>query len=121
MDPEEFRRYGHEIVDWIADYRARIETLPVMAASDPGAVRAQLPAEPPLDPEPFAHILRDMDAIVLPALSHWQHPRFFAFFPSNASLASVLGDYLSTGLGALGLSWQSAPALTEVEETTTGW
>ena len=121
MHPEEFRRFGHEIVDWIADYRARVESLPVMAPAEPGAVRAQLPSTPPLDPEPFGHILRDMDAIVLPALSHWQHPRFFAYFPSNASLASVLGDYLSTGLGVLGLSWQSAPALTEVEETTTDW
>jgi aromatic-L-amino-acid decarboxylase len=121
MDPEEFRRFGHEIVDWIADYRARVESRPVMAPVEPGAVRARLPVSPPDQPESFAAILRDVEAIVVPALSHWQHPRFFAYFPSNATLASVLGDYLSTGLGVLGLSWQSAPALTEVEETATDW
>jgi aromatic-L-amino-acid/L-tryptophan decarboxylase len=121
MDPEEFRRTGHQIIDWIADYRERVATLPVMAATEPGAVRARLPAEPPAQPEPFSAILADVDAIVLPALSHWQHPSFFAYFPSNATLASVLGDYLSTGLGVLGLSWQAAPALTEVEEVATDW
>jgi aromatic-L-amino-acid decarboxylase len=121
MDPEEFRRFGHEIVDWIADYRTRVEARPVMAPVEPGAVRARLPMSPPDQPEPFARILRDVDDLVLPALSHWQHPRFFAYFPSNATLASVLGDYLSTGLGVLGLSWQSAPALTEVEEVATDW
>ena len=121
MDPEEFRRFGHEIVDYIADYRARVESRPVMAPAEPGAVRARLPVSPPDQPEPFAHILRDVDDIVVPALSHWQHPRFFGYFPSNAALASVLGDYLSTGLGVLGLSWQAAPALTEVEETVTDW
>jgi aromatic-L-amino-acid decarboxylase len=93
----------------------------VMAPVEPGAVRARLPMSPPDQPEPFARILRDVDDLVLPALSHWQHPRFFAYFPSNATLASVLGDYLSTGLGVLGLSWQSAPALTEVEEVATDW
>jgi aromatic-L-amino-acid decarboxylase len=121
MTPEEFRKYGHEIVDRIADYRASVATRPVMATVEPGATRAQLPAAPPDQPESFADILRDIDAIVMPALSHWQHPAFFAYFPSNASLASVLGDYVSTGLGVLGLSWQSAPALTELEEVVTDW
>jgi aromatic-L-amino-acid/L-tryptophan decarboxylase len=121
MTPEEFRKYGHTVVDWIADYRAQIEARPVMAQVEPGEVKAKLPASPPWDAEPFDAILGDLDRIVMPGLSHWQHPRFFGYFPSNGSLASVLGDYVSTGLGVLGLAWQSSPALTEVEEVVTEW
>jgi aromatic-L-amino-acid decarboxylase len=121
MTPEEFRKHGHAVVDWIADYRARLESLPVMAQTPPGAVRAMLPAAPPQRGEPFDSVLRDLDRVVLPGLSLWQHPRFFGYFPSNALLASVLGDYVSTGLGVLGLAWQSSPALTEVEEVATDW
>ncbi len=121
MTPEEFRRLGHQIVDRIADYRAHIAERPVMSRTTPGAIKAALPADPPQDPESFDAILADVDNIVMPGLSHWQHPRFFGYFPSNGELASVLGDYLSTGLGVLGLSWQSSPALTEVEEVTTDW
>jgi aromatic-L-amino-acid decarboxylase len=121
MTPEEFRKYGHQLIDWIADYRTNIAKHPVMARTAPGEIRAQLPASPPENPEKFDAIFKDMDQIVMPGLSHWQHPRFFGYFPSNGSLASVLGDYLSTGLGVLGLSWQSSPALTEVEEVVTDW
>jgi len=121
MTPEEFRKYGHQLIDWIADYRANIAERPVMSRTAPGEVRTQLPQTPPENPENFDAIFADMDRIVMPALSHWQHPRFFGYFPSNGSLASVLGDYLSTGLGVLGLSWQSSPALTEVEEVVTDW
>jgi len=121
MDPEEFRKHGHQLIDWIADYRARVESLPVMARTAPGEIRAQLPKAPPQNPENFSAIFQDLDRVIVPGLSHWQHPRFFGYFPSNGTLASVLGDYLSTGLGVLGLSWQSSPALTEVEEVTTDW
>ena len=121
MTPDEFRRYGHAVVDWIADYRGRAESLPVLPRVEPGALRSLLPDEPPEEGEPFASVLGDMDRLVVPALTHWQHPRFFAFFPSNAELSSVLGDFLSTGLGVLGLSWQACPALTEIEEVATGW
>ncbi|HEX6737095.1 MAG TPA: pyridoxal-dependent decarboxylase, partial [Vicinamibacteria bacterium] len=121
MTPEEFRRLGHQIVDWVADYRAGVARHPVMSPVEPGAVRAQLPAAPPAQPEPFSEILRDLERIIVPGLSHWQHPRFFGYFPSNGELASVLGDYLSTGLGVLGLSWQSSPALSELEEVVTDW
>jgi len=93
----------------------------VMAQTAPGEVKAQLPSAPPADPEPFDAILADLDRIVVPGLSHWQHPRFFGYFPSNGVLSSVLGDFASTGLGVLGLSWQSSPALTEVEEVVTDW
>jgi aromatic-L-amino-acid decarboxylase len=121
MTPEEFRRLGHQVVDWIADYRERVAGLPVMSQVTPGEIRAQLPATPPEVPENFEAILGDLDRVILPGLSHWQHPSFFGYFPSNGELASVLGDYLSTGLGVLGLSWQSSPALTEVEEVVTDW
>lgn len=121
MTPDEFRAAGHRLVDWIADYRARLESRPVMAQTPPGAVKAKLPASPPLDPEPMDDVFRDVDDIVVPGLTLWQHPRFFGYFPANTSLASVLGDLLSTGLGVLGLAWQSSPALTEVEEVVTDW
>lgn len=121
MTPEEFRRLGHQVVDWVADYRSRAAGLPVMARVAPGEVKAQLPLSPPDAPEGFDAVLRDLDRVILPGLSHWQHPRFFGYFPSNGELSSVLGDYLSTGLGVLGLSWQSSPALTEVEEVVTDW
>jgi aromatic-L-amino-acid decarboxylase len=121
MTPEEFRRLGHQIVDWVADYRERAASLPVMSRVAPGDVKARLPASPPQAPEGFEAVLRDLDQVIVPGLSHWQHPRFFGYFPSNGELSSVLGDYLSTGLGVLGLSWQSSPALTEVEEVVTDW
>ncbi len=121
MNPEEFRAFGHRLIDWIADYRAGTSSRPVMSAIEPGSIRAQLPKAPPEAPETMDAVLRDVERIVVPGLSHWQHPRFFGYFPSNGELSSVLGDYLSTGLGVLGLSWQSSPALTEVEEVTTDW
>jgi glutamate/tyrosine decarboxylase-like PLP-dependent enzyme len=121
MTTEEFRAAGHRLIDWLADYRARVGDLPVMAQTAPGEIKAQLPGTPPLAPEPFDNILADLEKIVLPGLSHWQHPSFFGYFPSNGLLSSVLGDFASTGLGVLGLSWQSSPALTEVEEVVTDW
>ena len=121
MTPEEFRQHGYAIVDWIADYRTRVADHPVMARTAPGEVKARLPQSPPEQPEPFERVLADLDTIVMPGLSHWQHPQFFGYFPCNGTLGSVLGDYVSTGLGVLGLAWQSSPALTEVEEVATDW
>ncbi|MBA2292210.1 MAG: aspartate aminotransferase family protein [Gemmatimonadales bacterium] len=121
MTPEEFRRYGHIVVDRIADYRASAGAMPVMSRVKPGEIRAQLPAAPPVEPEPFDEILADLDRVIMPGLSHWQHPSFFGYFPSNGELSAVLGDFLSTGFGVLGLSWQSSPALTELEEVSTDW
>lgn len=121
MTPEEFRRFGHQVVDWIADYRTTIGDRPVMARSAPGDVKAALPIAPPAAPESFAAVLRDMDDVIMPGISHWQHPSFFGYFPANSSYASMLGDFLSTGLGVIGLSWQSSPALSELEEVTTDW
>ena len=121
MSPEEFRKYGHAVVEWIADYRQRMGDLPVMAQVPPGEIKSLLPTSPPERSEPFEAILADLDRVVLPGLSLWQHPRFFGYFPANASLASVLGDFVSTGLGVIGLAWQSSPALTELEEVMTDW
>ena len=92
-----------------------------MAQTSPGEVKARLPAAPPETPESFDAIVRDLDQIVVPGLSHWSHPSFFGYFPCNGELSSVLGDFASTGLGVLGLAWQSSPALTEVEEVATDW
>lgn len=121
MTPDEFRKAGHQLIDWIADYRASLESRPVMAQTQPGEIKARLPASPPSQPESFDAIVTDLEQIVVPGLTTWQHPRFFGYFPSNALLSGVLGDYVSTGLGVIGLAWQSSPALTEVEEVVTDW
>ena len=121
MTPDEFRRYGHQLIDWLADHQASLAGRPVQAVTEPGAIAAALPTVPPDRPEPFGAVLADLDRIIAPGLSLWQHPRFFGYFPANAEPAGVLGDLASTGLGVLGLSWQSSPAITELEEVTTGW
>ena len=123
MDIEEFRRLGHGVVDWIADYRARATRgeFPVMSRVAPGDTRAALPATPPEEPQSLEAALEDLTRVILPGCTHWQDPRFFAYFPSNSSLAAVLGDFLGTGLAQLGLNWQASPALTELEELTTDW
>ena len=97
MDTSDFRKYGHQLIDWIADYRERVRDLPVMARTRPGAIKAALPASPPAHGESFDAVLRDLDAIVVPGLSHWTHPSFFGYFPCNGDLSSVLGDVASTG------------------------
>jgi aromatic-L-amino-acid decarboxylase len=121
MTPEEFRRYGRAVVDWIADYYERVESLPVLSQAKPGQIRALLPAEPPLQGEPFEKILEDMNRVVLPGITHWQSPNFFAFFPANASGPSILGDLLSSGLGVQGMLWSTSPACTEVETHVLDW
>ena len=123
MTPEEFRRAGHELVDWIADYRERVARceFPVVARSTPGSLRAALPRTPPQTGEEFAAIRRDLDELILPACTHWQDPRFFGYFPSNGLPAAALADLVSTGLGQLGLNWQASPALTELEEVCLDW
>ena len=121
MTPEEFRRHGKEVIDWIADYYERIESFPVMSRVRPGDIRASLPKNPPGDGEPFDAMLRDIDQLILPGIMHWQSPNFFGYFPSNNSFPSILGDLLSSGLGVQGMLWATSPACTEVETHVLDW
>ncbi len=121
MDSETFRRLGHRLVDWIADYRESLPRRPVMSKVAPGAIRARFPSEPPARGGALAAALDRLEDDVLPGITHWNHPSFFAYFPSNTSFASVLADLLASGLGAQGMSWQTSPAVTEIEEVMMEW
>ena len=121
MTPEEFRRYGHAVIDWIADYQSRIESFPVLSQVKPGQIRASLPANPPEHGEPFETLLNDVQQVVLPGVTHWQSPNFFAYFPCNASGPGILGDLLSSGLGVQGMLWSTSPACTELETHVLDW
>src|SRR5438477_6898625 len=121
MTPEDFRRHGHEVVDWLADYFTRIESFPVLSRAEPGQIRTSLPLEPPAQGEPFQAMLQDVEKLILPGITHWQSPNFFAYFPSNNSGASILGDLLSSGLGVQGMLWATSPACTELETHVLDW
>jgi aromatic-L-amino-acid decarboxylase len=121
MTSEEFRRYGRAVIDWIADYYERVETLPVLSQVQPGEIRASLPAEPPLQGEAFDDILRDVERLILPGITHWQSPNFYAFFPGNTSGPAILGELMSAGLGVQGMLWATSPACTELETHVLDW
>ncbi len=121
MSPDEFRRRGHAAIDWIADYYERVESLPVLSRVRPGEIRAALPARPPEQGEPFEAILKDLGERILPGITHWQSPNFFAYFPANASGPSILGDLISSGLGVQGMLWSTSPACTELETHVLDW
>jgi len=121
MEPAEFRRAGHELIEWIADFREHMGDLPVMSRVQPGEVEARLPAEPPLKGDGLGDIIEDLDHTVMPGITHWNHPGWFAYFPSNTDLASVLADLVASGLGPQGMSWQTSPAATEVENVVMEW
>src|ERR1700752_3272692 len=121
MTPDEFRRYGHAVVDWIADYQAHIESFPVLSQVKPGQIRAGLPKNPPGKGEDFDAILKDIEPLILPGVTHWQSPNFFGYFPCNASGPGILGDLLSSGLGVQGMLWSTSPACTELETHVMDW
>ncbi|MGC4770879.1 pyridoxal-dependent decarboxylase [Micromonospora sp. DT44] len=122
MDPDEFRRAGHAVVDWIADYWTTLHQRPVTSADPPGTVAEALPGSPPTTGgEPVEALLADLDTIVLPGLTHWQHPGFFGYFPANTSGPSLLGDLVSSGLGVQGMMWATSPACTELETVMMDW
>ncbi len=121
MTPDEFRRWGRAVVDWIADYQARVESFPVLSRVQPGEIRASLPAAPPERGETFDAILQDVEKLILPGVTHWQSPNFFAFFPANASAPAILGELLSAGLGVQGMLWATSPACTELETHVLDW
>jgi len=121
MSPTEFRRHGHEVIDWIADYFEKIETFPVLSPAKPGQIRASLPSSPPQRGDEFATMLADIEKLILPGVTHWQSPNFFAYFPSNASAPAILGDLLSSGIGVQGMLWATSPACTELETHVLDW
>jgi aromatic-L-amino-acid decarboxylase len=121
MTPDEFRRYGHDLVEWVAGYMERVGALPVQSSVEPGEIRAALPAAPPEDPEPFEALVRDLDDVVLPGITHWQSPGWFAYFPANTSPPSVLAELVTAALGAQGMMWSTSPALTEIEAHVLDW
>jgi len=121
MTPDEFRRHGHAVVDWIADYHSRVESFPVLSQVKPGQIRASLPANPPAKGEAFDALIKDVETLILPGVTHWQSPNFFAYFPGNASGPGILGDLLSSGLGVQGMLWSTSPACTELETHVLDW
>ncbi|HEV3469520.1 MAG TPA: pyridoxal-dependent decarboxylase [Pyrinomonadaceae bacterium] len=121
MDAEEFRRHGHALVDWVAEYLARPEKYPVLAQVRPGELRSQLPASPPERGEPMAEIVRDIERLVVPALTHWNHPSFFAYFATSASAPGILGELLAAAFDAKAMLWRTSPASTELEEVALDW
>jgi aromatic-L-amino-acid/L-tryptophan decarboxylase len=121
VDADEFRRAGYELIDWIAAHLEGIERLPVVPDVRPGDVLARLPGSAPTSAEPFTAVLADVDEVVVPALTNWQHPSFFAYFPANTSYPSILGELLSAGLGVQGMSWVTSPACTELELRVVDW
>ncbi len=121
MTPSEFRRRGKEMVDWIADYYERVETFPVLSQAKPGQLRAALPPQAPERGESFDAMMADVERLILPGITHWQSPNFFAYFPSNNSFPSILGEMLSAGLGVQGMLWATSPACTELETHVLDW
>jgi len=121
MTPEEFRVHGHMMVDWIAEYLRDVERHPVLSRSVPGEIRVKLPAHPPTTGESFEAMLRDVNEIIMPGITHWQSPNFFAYFPANNSGPSILGEMLAAGLGVNGMLWATSPACTELETHMLDW
>ncbi|HKG60055.1 MAG TPA: pyridoxal-dependent decarboxylase [Pyrinomonadaceae bacterium] len=121
MDKEEFRRVGHELIDWIADYFDNIEKLPVLAAIEPGDLKAKLPTSAPLQGEPMQSIVADLDRLIVPALTHWSHPSFFAYFATSTSAPGIFGELLSAAFDNKAMLWRTSPASTELEEVVLDW
>jgi aromatic-L-amino-acid decarboxylase len=121
MDDQTFRRWGHALIDWVADYLDEVESFPVRSPVEPGHVLQQLPPEPPERAEPIQQLMDDFQTIVLPGMTHWQHPSWFAYFPANNSPPSILAELLTAGLGAQCMVWQTSPAAAELEERVLDW
>src|SRR3712207_6462317 len=121
LPPADFATYAHQLVDWIAEYLARPERYPVLAQVRPGEVRSQLPATPPATGEPLGDILADFHRTILPGVTHWNHPGFFAYFPSSGSAPGILGELLAAALGMNAMLWKSGPSATELELVALGW
>ena len=121
MTPEEFRTEGKKVIDWIADYYENIENYPILSQVKPGEIRESLPLSAPQKGEPFTRMMHDVDTKIMPGITHWQSPNFYAYFPSNTSFPSILGDLISSGLGVQGMIWATSPAATELETRVLDW
>jgi len=121
MAMEEFRKYGHQVIDWIADYLAHPERYPVLAQVEPGAVRKKFPQAPPEEPECMDVILKDMEQYIVPGITHWNHPAFFAYFGISGSGPGILGELLSAAFNVNAMLWKTSPAATELEEVVLDW
>ena len=121
MTPEQFREEGKKVIDWIADYYENIEKYPILSQVKPGEIKASLPGNPPQEGESMEDMMRDLDEKIMPGITHWQSPNFYAFFPSNTSFPSILGDLISSGLGVQGMIWATSPSATELETRVLDW
>ncbi|CAN5703998.1 pyridoxal-dependent decarboxylase [soil metagenome] len=121
MNADEFRRFGHELIDWIGDYFERIEELPVLSQIDPGDLKAQLPSSAPQKGEPMSQIIADVDRLIVPALTHWSHPSFFAYFATSTSAPGIFGELLAAAFDNKAMLWRTSPASTELEEVVLDW
>ena len=121
MEKEMFKQYGYKFIDWLADYFDDIEQYPVLSSVKPGSVINQLPGNPPAEGESLETIFEDFEKIIVPGITHWQHPSWFAYFPANNSPPSVLAELLTAGLGAQCMVWQTSPAAAELEESVLEW
>ena len=121
MDKEAFRKFGYEFVDWVADYMTDVAKYPVASQLSPGQIKKKLPLEPPLEGEAMERIFSDFKETIMPGITHWQHPSWFAYFPANNSPPSVLAELLTAGLGAQCMVWQTSPAAAELEEVVLEW
>src|ERR1041385_5222500 len=121
MPAEEFRQYGHQLIDWIADFFANIGELPAFPDIQPGDIISKLPKAPPSKGEAMDEILADVDRVIMPGMTHWNHPRFFAYFTTSGSGPGILGELLSAAFNVNGMLWQACPSATELEQTTLDW
>lgn len=121
MNHEEFRKNAHAAVDWVADYLEQIEKYPVKSQVAPKDIYNQIPASPPASGEPFEALMSDLDTIIMPGITHWQHPHFHAYFPGNSSYPSVIAEILTAGIGAQCMVWETSPAAAELEERMMEW
>jgi len=121
MSPDEFRKQAHELVEWMASYMENIESYPVKSLLSPGTILSSLPDAPPSEGEPFSSLIKDFNEIIMPGISHWQHPSFFAYFPANTSPPSILAEMLTATLGSQCMIWETSPAAAELEEKVMQW
>jgi aromatic-L-amino-acid decarboxylase len=121
MKPDEFRRHAHELVEWMAGYMENVESFPVKSQVKPGEIFSKLPDTPPENPESFESFMKDFQEIIMPGITHWQSPNFYAYFPSNNSPESVLAEMLTATLGVQGMIWETSPAATELEQKVMNW